>query len=507
MEQPKKNIVDQLSVFVHRKWLFIIPLAIGAVAGLITSFELDEKYSSSTLILVEEQQVPEEYVTPTDRTPFSQRLNVISQQILSRTRLDQIIKEFKLYEYQGPGRIERAVAFVTGNPVEERTPEDLIEQMRTDIQFTVIGETNPKKTQNSGGNAFTITYSGRDPQTAMQVTNTLASLFIEENLRVREQYAEGTSEFISSELEKAQEDLASFEQRIKDFKQANMGTLPEQLEANLSTLDRLQIELQNVTASIRQNEDRKMVLEEQLKVAPTAMASGAVQGTLAGELDSARAELSQMLSLFKETYPDVIILKKRIKDLEAQLGAAPQPAGEKKTAPSVLNPAYAELMAVKSQLTTLKQRDAQIRKSVAEYERRIGLTPSVEQQQKDLMRDYQISLENYQGLLGKKMNARLAENLEKRQKGARFRVVDPANLPESPDYPNKPLVTGIGLAGGAAAGTGLVFLFEFLNPAFRKPEDFDGILDVPVLSSIPLFRQEEARGEQKLRLVKGKASA
>ena len=508
MEQPKKNIVDQLSVFVYRKWLFIIPLVMGAAAGLVTSFELDEKYSSSTLILVEEQQVPEEYVTPTDRTPFSQRLNMISQQILSRTRLDQIIKEFKLYEYEGPGRIEKAVAFITGSEPGERTPEDIIERMRADIQFTVIGETNPKKTQNSGGNAFTITYSGSDPQTAMQVTNTLASLFIEENLRVREQYAEGTSEFISSELEKAQEDLASFEQRIKDFKQSNMGTLPEQLDANLRTLDRLQLELQNVTASIRQNEDRRMVLEEQLRASPGAAPSPAVQNTLAGELEGARAQLSQMLSLFKETYPDVIILKKRIKDLEAQLGAEPPPlTGEKKSSPSVLNPAYAELMAIKSQLTTLRQRDADIRRNIVDYERRVETTPSIEQEQKDLMRDYQISLENYQGLLGKKMNARLAENLEKRQKGARFRVVDPANLPETPDYPNKPLVTGIGLAGGGAAGAGLVFLFEFLNPAFRKPEDFEGILDVPVLSSIPLFHKEDAGAEQKLRLIKGKASA
>ncbi len=496
MEQPKKDIVDQLQVFVYRKWLFIIPLIIGAIAGLVTSFELDEKYSSSTLILVEEQQVPEEYVTPTDRTPFSQRLNVISQQILSRTRLEQIIKEFKLYEYQDPGRFERAVAFVTGSEIEERTPEDIIEQMRADIQFMVIGEPNAKKTQNSGGNAFTITYSGNDPQTAMQVTNTLASLFIEENLRVREQYAEGTSEFISSELEKAQEELAKFEQRIKDFKQSNMGTLPEQLEANLRTLDRLQLE------------DRRVVLEEQMRAAPSAVASPAVKSSLAGELESARSELSQMLSRFKDNYPDVIILKKRILDLETQLGAQPpQPSGEKKASPSVLNPAYAELMAVRSQLTTLRQRDDDIRRNIADYEKRVETTPSVEQQQKDLMRDYQISLENYQGLLGKKMNARLAENLEKRQKGARFRVVDPANLPESPAYPNKPLVTGIGLAGGAAAGAGFVFLFEFLNPAFRKPEDFEGIIDAPVLSSIPLFHKDDGGAEQKLRLVKGKASA
>ena len=172
-----------------------------------------------------------------------------------------------------------------------------------------------------------------------------------------------------------------------------------------------------------------------------------------------------------------------------------------------MNPAYAELMSVKSQISTLRQRDNEILRNMADYQRKVELTPNVEQQQSDLMRDYQISLDNYQGLLGKKMNARLAENLEKRQKGARFRVVDPANLPDSPDYPNKPLVSALGLLGGGAFGTGLVFLFEFLNPAFRKPEDFEGTIDIPVLSSIPLFLPDAGKTKPELKVVKGRTAS
>ena len=497
MEESRKTVFDQFAVFIHRKWLFITPLIIGTVAGLAVSFQLPEKYSSTTLILVEEQQVPEEYVTPTDKTPFNQRLNVISQQILSRTRLDKIIKEFGLYSQQGPGLIDRAKSLITGSASEAPTPDDIIEQMRGDIQFTVIGEQNPRKQQSSGGNAFSITYSGEDPRTTMQVTNTLSSLFIEENLKVREQYAEGTSEFLASELDMAQQELAQLEQRLKDFKQARMGTLPSQLDANLRTLDRLQIELQTVTASLRTNEDRKLVLEEQMKYNAPVAVSRAVQNSLAGELESARAELGQMLSIFKESYPDVIILKKRVNDLERQLQGEAEAGGEKPSTeeyapPRVAHPSYAELMAVKSQITTLTRREANIRKQLDEYTARVELTPASEQQLTDLQRDYDISLQNYQTLLEKKMSARLSENLEKRQKGARFRVVDPANLPQSPDQPNKPLVISLGTLAGAASGIGLVFVFEFLNPAFRKPEDFEGVIDSPVLTSIPLFPIEQS---------------
>lgn len=511
MDESRKTVFDQLAVFVHRKWLFIVPLLIGAVAGVAVSLELPEKFSSTTLIVVEEQQIPEEYVTPADKTPFSQRLNVISQQILSRTRLEKIIKEFGLYEEQGPGLVMKAKSLVTGSASEAPTPEDIIEKMRGDILFAVTGEQSSKKQQgSSGGNAFTITYSGEDPQTTMQVTNTLASLFIEENLKVREQYAEGTSEFLSSELDHAQQELQQLEQRLKDFKQAHMGTLPGQLDANLRTLDRLQLELQTVTASLKNNEDRKSVLDEQMKYNAPMAVSPAIKSSIAGELESAKAQLSEMLSMFKENYPDVVIMKKRIRDLERQLtGEAASDSGktvEKKPAPpQVMNPAYSELMSVKSQITTLRQREANIRRQLDDYARRVELTPASEQQLVDLQRDYDISLQNYQGLLEKKMNAKLAENLEKRQKGARFRVVDPANLPQSPDQPNKPLVMGIGLAAGAFAGIGLVFLFEFLNPAFRKPEDFEGIIDSPVLTSIPVFPIEAPiKPETRFTVIKGR---
>ncbi|MBI1911411.1 MAG: hypothetical protein HYS21_05365 [Deltaproteobacteria bacterium] len=507
MEETKnKTLLDQLAIFYYRKWLLIIPIIIGGLIGLLVSFKLPEYYSSSTLILAEDQQVPEEYVPQTDRTPFSQRLTVLSQQILSRTRLEQIIKEFNLYENASPGIATRLGMLYNrvahGEAQVAATSDVIIDQMRSDIKFEVAAEvtTGSKKGSSSGGNAFSIYYTGTDPKTTMQVTNKLASLFIEENLKAREQYAEGTSEFLGSELEKAKTELEQLERQIKGFKETHMGGLPEQLDANLRTLDRLQMELQTVSASIKSTDDRRILLQEQMAYAPTAATGRPINPQLA-ELEKLRGELVSLLSMYKESYPDVIITKRRIKDLETQLGQNGKTDENELRNPTV----YVELSTVKSQLAALRQRESEIRRQIKDYERRIDNTPANEQKQADILRDHRISLANYQALLEKKLNARLAENLEKRQKGERFRVIDYAYLPQVPDWPNKGYITLYGVLGGVALGAGLVLLFEVLNPAFRKPEDFEGVIMSPVLTSIPIFPfKDQQRPENKLRVIKGR---
>ncbi|MDP2688833.1 MAG: GNVR domain-containing protein, partial [Deltaproteobacteria bacterium] len=172
---------------------------------------------------------------------------------------------------------------------------------------------------------------------------------------------------------------------------------------------------------------------------------------------------------------------------------------------SLRNPAVAsELASVKSQIANLRQRESAVRRQITDYEKRIEVAPRNEQRESDLKRDYEMSLANYRGLLEKKMSAKLAENLEKRQKGARFRVIDPANRPISPTWPNKLMVTLLGLLSGGTVGTGLVFLSEIMNPAFRKPEDFDGVLSHPVLTSIPVFPYSAKKQARKLTVIKGR---
>lgn len=514
MEQSYQQIHGYLEAIYRRKWLLMFLISFSTAIAVVVSFKLPPYYRSSTLILVEHQQVPERYVTPTDKTPIEERLNTIKQQIMSRTKLEQIINQFNLYKSgEDKDNLLTSAQRMLGMKVQKKTDkEEIIELMTNDIEIKVIGGGR------SGGDAFSISYSGRDPQVTMQVTNTLASLFIEENLKVREQYAEGTSEFLSNELDKAKQELEEQEKALRKFKEEHMGSLPEQLDANLHTLDRLQLEHQTTGTSLKNLEDRKIMLEEQLSriaAGPRGAAMGApayiVANPLEIELEKLKHELSILLSTYKETYPDVVILKNRINETEgllekskeeerrksAESGGQKQGAPEQK--PELRNTeVYANLTTVKSQIEQLKQRETKITNQIKSFESRVDTIPANEQKMIDIKRDYNIKLQNYQALLEKKLNARLAENLEKKQKGEKFRVIDPANLPEKPYKPNKLNIILMGAMAGTGAGAGLVFLFEFMNPVFRKPEDFTGVLPQPVLGSIPAFSSVvRAKGSKK----------
>lgn len=504
MQETLSEIKNYWEAVWRRKWLVILPAVLCTIVSVFIAVRLPSFYRSTTVILVEQQQIPEAYVTPTDRTPFGQRLQTIRQQILSKPRLEKIIDDLHLYRGGGDRlltRIKKTLGLQKASAASSApSREVVIEGMINDIEINVIG--------GQRGDAFNISYIGTDPYTVMQVTSTLASLFIEENLKVREQYAEGTSEFLANELENAKKVLEAQEVAVRSFKEKFMGGLPQQLETNLRALDRLQLDIQNVRSDIKNAEDRRILLESQLSqpAYDATGAAGAFVDPLAAELSRLQHELSALLANYKETYPDVITTRRRINEVKAQLSKsgekAPldgnQPDELAAPSPDVLNPvAYGNLVTVKSQLESLRHREAEILKQMAFFEKRVEDTPAIEQQFADLRRDYDISLRNYQTLLEKKLHAKLSENLEKRQKGERFTMIDPANLPERPFKPNRPVVALMGPFFGMGIGVGLVFLLEFLSPVFRKPEDFEGILQLKVLSTIPEFSKAELADSRK----------
>ncbi len=528
MAQAEMDITEYWSAFLRRKWYLIVPTIICAGVAMYIAYNLPAIYRSTTLILVEQQRISSAYVTPTDATPFEQRLSTIKQQVMSRTNLEKIIDDFKLYQDDANNSmrgsfkkifkfLERLGLVAALNP----TKEEAIEAMRSDIRVDVIGGG-----RNGGGEAFRISYTGKDPYLIMQVTNTLASLFIEENLKIKEQYAEGTTEFLIKELESAKQELEVQEAALSKFKQRRMGALPGQLEPNLRTLDRLQIELQSINESLKNAEDRKAFLEEQLNLATSvAPASGrgetvTTYNSLDEELAALQKKLAELLSYYTENYPDVIFIKNRIQSIEEELAKTDKVSDKPESAKTGDNitsektdnipssargsKIYMELQAIKMRISMLKGRETKVLQRIKVFEKRVEATPTNEQKLIDLNRDYGITLQNYQTLLEKKLNARLAENLEKKQKGARFRVVDPANLPEKPFKPNRPKIISAGAAAGAGIGFGFIFLLEFLNPAFRRPEDFAGVLDEPVLAVIPGFIAKAGKeSKKKLRVISG----
>lgn len=484
------NLISFLEAALKRKWLILGLTVLCTAIAAVVAVLLPSHYKSSTLILVEQQQVPTSYVTPTDTTPFNQKLNTIRQQILSRPNLEKIIEKFDLYS-KGDKKPAK---------------EEAISKLVSNIEIKLVGERRAE-------DAFNISFSGTDPYTTMQVTSTLASMFIDENLKRREQYAEGTTGFLSDELEQAKSELEKQEQSVRAFKERYMGGLPQQLEANLRTLDRLQLELQSVKLDQKGAEDRKAQLEAQLSQSGSLPVPGAPVNPLVAELEAKQRDLAELLSMYNENYPDVVITRRRIEELRGLLTSTKAGAGASQPngviSPQVRNPeAYNNLLATDSQIKALKLRETEIRKQINVLERRVDSTPANEQKFADLNRDYQISLNNYQSLLEKRLNARLAENLEKRQKGERFRIIDPANLPEKPYKPNRPVVVLAGAGIGAGIGLGIIFLLEFMNPAFKRPEDFEGVLDMDILAMVPAFDslpgEESQKGQFLKKVTKGR---
>lgn len=455
MVQKGLTLQDLVELLLRRKWWLILIFMTGTTIAVAISYLLPPLYRSSTLILVERQKVPEAYVKPTVTSTIEDRLSTISQQIMSRRNLEKIIEESHLYQK------EKATL----------SREEILDQMRKNIEVRVMGK-----------DAFTVAYMGSDPRTVMGVTNTLASLFIEENLKVREQQAEGTSEFLVSELAEAEKELEKQEKDLKEFKGKYMGALPQQMDANLRTLDRLQLELQSINETLRNAEDRKIFYEKQLAEGNADTDPDQLQAKLA----RLKMELSRLQAEFKENYPDIILLKKQISETEMQLKQGSVSSESSGQAPDIQSQRLnAQLQMTNSEIKSLRERQKRTMAMIKEYEKRVEDTPANEQKLLSLTRDYEMSQKNYQSLLEKKLNAKISENLEKRQKGEQFRIVDPADLPEKPYKPDRLriILFGIFLSGGA--GIGSIFLVEQMNPSFKKPEDLSGVINLPVLAIIP----------------------
>jgi len=455
MTQKGLTLKDLVELLFRRKWWLILIFITGTSIAVAISFLLPPLYRSSTLILVERQKVPEAYVKPTVTSTIEDRLSTTSQQIMSRRNLEKIIEEFHLYKK------EKATL----------SQEEIFDLMRQNIEVKVMGK-----------DAFTIAYMGSDPKTVMGVTNTLASLFIEENLKVREQQAEGTSEFLVSELAEAEKELEKQEKDLKEFKGKYMGALPQQMDANLRTLDRLQLELQSTNEVLRNAEDRKIFYEKQLAEGNADTDPDQLQTKLA----RLKTELSRLQAEFKENYPDITLLKKQISETEMQLkqgSASSESSGQAQDIQS--QRVDSQLQMTNSEIKSLRERQKRVMAMIKEFEKRVEDTPANEQKLLSLTRDYETSQKNYQSLLEKKLNAKISENLEKRQKGEQFRVLDSANLPEKPYKPDRLriILFGIFLSGGV--GVGSIFLREQMNPSFKKPEDLSGVIDLPVLAIIP----------------------
>jgi len=469
---------DYLELLRRRAWMVLACLLVGLLGAGVVFLVIPKTYRSSTLILVESQKVPTDMIKPVTVDTIEERLISIQQQIFSRTLLRKVIEEFGLYQ----------------DKLARQPLEDVIEDMRKDMKVTTVDDRLRRSIQ-----AFTIAYEGVDPLTVMRVTNKLASLFIEENLRVREQLVEGTSEFLEHELQSVREKLVLQEKQISEYKMRYQGELPAQVETNLHTLDRLQMELQNANETVRLSEEKREILSDFLKnpgSAPTPVAV-APADPLMVQLEQLRARLMKLRSEFKDTYPDVVETKRLVAELESEIASGPSKAPSSRESGKEVESSSAgtemtssrnltaQIRALSAEIAARKQRRAQVEKVITEIERRVEAAPKHEQQLSALLRDYENNRLSYENLQNKKISASISENLEKRQKGEQFRIVDSANLPVLPVKPDPLRVFLGGLAAGFVLVGGTIWWKDLRNLPFRRPEEVEAALESPCLATIP----------------------
>lgn len=466
-KRPPSDISDYLNIFQRRKWWIIIPSVVIAVAVAGVSVKLPKFYRSQTVILVDPQKVPSEYVRQTVTSDVSDRLQTISQEILSRTRLQKIIDQFGLYKNQP--------SFMT--------KEDIIEMMRRDIRVEVVAEENSRAKSSA---AFKISYTGKDPGLVQQVTRQIGSLFIEENLKVRQEQAQGTDSFIEGELNKAAEALQVQEDKIRAFKARNMGSLPEQQTANLQVLGQTQGLLQANSDAIGRAQQQKTYLES-LVGAMEKRTAPPIKPGFQAELDNRRAELVAAEEKYTPNHPDVVRLKNEVKALEAK--AATMAASEAKIAEAGAQPDQlkSQLLAIDLEVKERTRRQNELEARIRGLQGRIDLLPRVEQQFSEINRDYLTSKANYESLLQKKNASGMAAEMERNAKGEQFRILDPANFPEKPFKPDLLQLNLMGLLGGLAVGCGLGLFFEFKDPSVHSDKDLAFLISTRVLGTLPII--------------------
>lgn len=454
-----------LEIISRRRWWIIPPIGLALAVGIYLAIALPKLYKAETLILVEAQRVPTEFVRSIVSTDIESRISTISEQIMSRTNLERIIDQFKLFT--GP---EERGAFL----------EDKVDALRKSILIDV----SKNRRQ---ANAFSIAFKGREPELVANITNALASAFIDENMRVRESQALGTSDFLEAELNTMRARLEEQEKVLMEYRRQHMGELPVQLDSNLRILDGLHKQLSDRQANLRAAKEQLAALRNQTAAAPAAAAGGNLgPADRAMSLPEMRAELLRLEARYTDKHPDIIRLRSMIADLEQKAATLGPASGEAQNSTVDLATA-GRLGELNREIRYLEGDIANLQGQIRQYESRVETTPRREQELVGIQRDYDNLRQSYQNLLNRKLEAEISLNMERKQKGEQFRVLDYARAPVRPVSPDmRKLFLGVLAAGFALAG-GLVFLLEYLNSAFLAPEDMEKALGLPVLATIPVL--------------------
>jgi len=493
MISSEMTLTDYFAILKRRKWSLILPACLIFITAAIVALSVPSIYKSTSTILIEEQDVPDEFVKSIVTSYAEQRLQSIHQRIVSFSTLLDIINSFNLY-------LELKNKWTT---------EEIVGKMRNDIMLKPISvdkKGRQKGNNTSGTIAFTLSYEGKDPRKVQRVANVLASLFLEENLQARERQATETSEFLENEMEKIKADLTKLGAKMAAFKTAHMNELPDLFQVNMQSLNNMENNMERLNEQLRSLKEREGYLQTQL-VSVSSEFGVEEEKRDQIRLDELKVQLIHLTSRFSDQYPDVIKTRAEIAALENQVYTTEETSdnpGHSNDPPD--NPVYitlaAQLTSTRAEMASIKRQIQKISEMADLYRSRIANTPMVEETYKTILNEITNTQAKYDDLMRKHMEAKVSQGLEKEQKGERFTVIDPARMPEKPYKPNRLAILLIGVVLGMGSGVGLASLKEFTDHSIRNASSLVMATSFPVLASIPeIVTREDLQKKKRKRII------
>lgn len=447
----------------HAHVVFLSSLLLAAFGIVVTSL-LPNVYRATTTILVDPQKIPEKYVTSTVTTDPNARMNTLTQQVLSASRLQEIINKDDLYP-----ELRR-----------RKSREEVLDFMRKKTEIEIKSSPEPEQ----GLSSFTISYEDKNRMLVALITNQLASSFIDWNLKVRQQQAISTTQFLGGELQRAKQGLEEQESQLEAFKMRHAGATPDELNANLQALSRLQSEAQsNVDAVSRLDQERIMLT--QVRPMDSQFTPLTDRDRLLQEKHRLENERWSLKRQFTDTYPDVITVTEQLKNVNARLETMPEPA--KNSIESYDPNTQVRLTLIEKEIQRHKSQIAMLQRQMQSYQWKVDSVPVLETQLAELTRNYEASRQNYQSLLDKTFSAGMSEELERKQQAERFTVLDPAKTPEKPISPKRiPIMIAV-LFAAILLPAGLVIGTHLLSGTIKSEAELKDMLPsgVPILGTIP----------------------
>jgi polysaccharide chain length determinant protein (PEP-CTERM system associated) len=480
-----KTLDQILRIVTRYRWWIVLPAVVTSFVTLLVLSVLPNYYTSEATLLVVQQQVPQRYVLPTTTTDIREALQATTEEVLSRSRLLAIIDEFGLY----PKDRQRL------------SPEAVLYKMQHDITIQPNESQSPQKDITS----FKISFIANNAQLAQEVTTKLTSLFIEQNLETRERQATTTTDFLKDQLDAARKRLSDAEDQVRAFKMLHLGELPEQQAGNLAIMTGIQEQLQNTMVNLSRAEEQRQYLE--------SLSEERAQ-KIGNDLARLKAQRAKLQELYTAKYPAIVKLNEKITETEAflkslQVGggssASARVAGASVIAADddiALGQLRGQIQANRLELDNLSKDEKRLKAEVDEYQHRLNQTPVREQELAGILRNYDQLKLDYADLLAKESQSQMAGDLEKRQEGQQFRLIDRPSLPSVPTSPNRIKVSLGGAAGGIGLGLALAFLMNIMDRSFHSEEELSQHFALPLVVGVPLLLTSyEERSRTRKRVV------